>query len=64
MIMTRRRALLERFVVSQRTAQTDPWAERVAGRLGSRLVARWNRVAPPTPRSDVISPPRPRSRSA
>ncbi|HST93582.1 MAG TPA: hypothetical protein VLJ78_02270, partial [Microvirga sp.] len=27
-----RRALFERFEVSQRTAQKDPWAERVAGR--------------------------------
>ncbi len=27
-----RRALFERFEVSQRTAQIDPWAERVAGR--------------------------------
>ncbi|MFL5205793.1 MAG: nitrite reductase large subunit NirB [Microvirga sp.] len=30
--LTRRQALYERFVISQRTAQIDPWAERVAGR--------------------------------
>jgi nitrite reductase (NADH) large subunit len=30
--LEKRRALYERFVVSQRTAQVDPWAERVAGR--------------------------------
>ncbi|WP_404292029.1 nitrite reductase large subunit NirB [Microvirga sp. RSM25] len=30
--LTRRQALYERFVISQRTAQVDPWAERVAGR--------------------------------
>ena len=28
----RRRALFDRFVVSQRSAQRDPWAERVAGK--------------------------------
>ena len=28
----RRRALYDRFVVSQRSARIDPWAERVAGR--------------------------------
>ena len=28
----RRRALHERFVYSQRFAQSDPWAERVAGK--------------------------------
>jgi len=28
----RRKALYERFVLSQRFAQTDPWAERVAGK--------------------------------
>ncbi len=28
----RRRALFERFVISQRRAQVDPWAERVEGR--------------------------------
>ena len=28
----RRRALYDRFVISQRFAQTDPWAERVAGK--------------------------------
>ena len=28
----RRRALYERFVISQKVAQVDPWAERVAGR--------------------------------
>jgi nitrite reductase (NADH) large subunit len=30
--LTRRQSLYERFVISQRTAQIDPWAERVAGR--------------------------------
>ncbi|MDB5569999.1 MAG: nitrite reductase large subunit [Hyphomicrobiales bacterium] len=30
--MPRRKALYQRFVVSQATAQTDPWAERVAGK--------------------------------
>jgi nitrite reductase (NADH) large subunit len=30
--LTRRQALYGRFVISQRTAQIDPWAERVAGR--------------------------------
>lgn len=30
--LEKRRALYERFVVSQRTAQVDPWAERVTGR--------------------------------
>jgi nitrite reductase (NADH) large subunit len=30
--LEKRRALYERFVISQRTAQVDPWAERVAGR--------------------------------
>jgi nitrite reductase (NADH) large subunit len=30
--LARRQALYERFVISQRTAQVDPWAERVAGR--------------------------------
>ena len=30
--LTRRQALYERFVISQRSAQVDPWAERVAGR--------------------------------
>jgi nitrite reductase (NADH) large subunit len=29
--LTKRRALYERFVISQRSAQVDPWAERVAG---------------------------------
>lgn len=29
---TRRRALYDRFVLSQRTSQIDPWAERVAGK--------------------------------
>ena len=28
----KRRSLFERFVVSQKTAQVDPWAERVAGK--------------------------------
>ena len=28
----RRRALYDRFALSQRYAQVDPWAERVAGR--------------------------------
>jgi nitrite reductase (NADH) large subunit len=30
--LEKRRALYERFVISQRTAQVDPWAERVTGR--------------------------------
>ncbi|MFC1459134.1 nitrite reductase large subunit NirB [Microvirga arabica] len=30
--LEKRRALYERFVISQRSAQVDPWAERVAGR--------------------------------
>jgi nitrite reductase (NADH) large subunit len=30
--LEKRRALYERFVISQRSAQSDPWAERVAGR--------------------------------
>lgn len=30
--LEKRRALHERFVISQRTAQVDPWAERVTGR--------------------------------
>ncbi len=30
--LTTRRTLYERFVISQRNAQIDPWAERVAGR--------------------------------
>jgi nitrite reductase (NADH) large subunit len=30
--LMKRRALYERFVISQRTAQVDPWAERVTGR--------------------------------
>jgi len=30
--LEKRRALYERFVISQRNAQVDPWAERVAGR--------------------------------
>lgn len=30
--LEKRRALYERFVISQRNAQIDPWAERVAGR--------------------------------
>ena len=28
----RRKALYERFVISQKTSQVDPWAERVAGK--------------------------------
>jgi nitrite reductase (NADH) large subunit len=30
--LEKRRGLYERFVISQRNAQVDPWAERVAGR--------------------------------
>ena len=30
--LAKRRALYDRFVISQRNAQIDPWAERVAGR--------------------------------
>jgi len=30
--LDRRRALTDRFVLSQKFAQTDPWAERVAGK--------------------------------
>ena len=35
----RRKALYDRFVLSQKTAQVDPWAERIAGKDAHEFVA-------------------------
>ena len=57
----RRRAFFERFVESQRHAQVDPWAERVAGRDAHefRPLVRVDRnvVAPPVTRRTAAERP-------
>ena len=43
-----RKALYDRFALSQRSSQTDPWAERVAGRHAEEFtpLARSMELAP------------------